>query len=188
MSRKTGKWPFDSATTIALLALLLSAVQFIVTAPLFSELLFSPEIVIRGSTVKVEAEQDYQLSAGYKLTNEGNATATNIEVGMQLGRDQKLSAIPDIISGLTEDTDNVIFKSIKIKIDRLLPEEEMLLLVVSISQKDELVVKLPESMGSYKLPRISYIRHAEGVGKMVDEPLFISVQSKEIARSIEAKK
>jgi hypothetical protein len=73
---KRWRWPWDSATTIALAALLLTLVQFALTTPVVVGVLWKPHLILwqGGSEFGTHAKV---------VINAGNAPAHNVEIEIQ---------------------------------------------------------------------------------------------------------
>ena len=159
-------WPFDAAITIALLALIISASQFIVTTPLFYALVFGPKVVVTGSGSKFNSD----MRAGtYLISNEGYSPANKIEIGMMLLNSQNLQFAPDFGAHVTEK-DEFAFKNVRIEIERLLPGETVFMFVYSKKKGEKWPAELANEFIKLghpdDFPIVSYVRYSEGRGKV----------------------
>jgi len=164
-------WPLDTTGTIAVLALVVSAIQLVVTAPMLSELFVSPSLVAVGSGSDPKAQQ---LTGTYIVRNEGNAPATKVEIGMGLQTDQRLMFLPNLVTNVVEEKGAVLVKNVRIEIERLLPDEQMVIIVIPGKDGNRLGTGLADFMvqgGITDFPTISYLRSAEGRGKIERRPL-----------------
>ena len=127
--KKKRLWPFDGAMTISVIALVISAIQFIVTAPLLGQLFVSPNLVIAA---KQMPPGDGSISGAFVVENTGNAPATNIEIGLITQISDTYLFFPNVVTDMREwKGDEIIFQNRVLKLDRLLPGEQMTILVLT---------------------------------------------------------
>lgn len=163
------KWPFDTSLTIAMLALVISTVQLIVTAPLFSALFVSPAVVVKEAVSYPKADF---LAGSYIIENMGNAPATKVEIGIVIEMNQRLWFLPNLVTNLVEGKNSVLVKPIRVEIERLLPREQITMLVVPGKKGKKVRTDSADNLieaETSNLPVISYVRSAEGVGKIKKE-------------------
>lgn len=114
------------------------------------------------------------MESMYLVTNEGNAPATKIEVGIGLQIDQRLIFLPNLVTNTVEEKNPALVKNIRIEIERLLPGEHMLIIALPGKDGNRLDPGLADFMvktGIKEFPSISYVRSAEGVGKIKHEAI-----------------
>lgn len=161
---KSIRWPHNAATTIALLALAVSCIQLVVTAPLLSAFFFTPKIKVDCSS---SAPTDPVLAATCTVVNQGNAPATKLEITITTQADQRVNYLPDIVSETISNKGETLIKNTKIEVDRLLPGEEFIILATPGPNLEKLnpeIAKILSESNIDKFPYISYVRYAEGIG------------------------
>ncbi|WP_310631482.1 hypothetical protein [Paraburkholderia sp.] len=165
------RWPANATVTIALLALLVSGVQLIVTAPLLTGYFISPKVEVDCTS---SAPKDEVLAATCFVVNKGNAPATKLEIGMSVQTDQQVAYLPDLVNETISQNNAVLTKNLKIEVDRLLPGESFLIVATPGSNLQKLppdVADFFTSAGIHEFPMISYVRYAEGVGHMTQHAI-----------------
>jgi hypothetical protein len=161
------KWPFDSAITIALLALIISAAQFLLTVPILTNFYVSPKLLVKGNGSDPKADV---LVGNYNVTNNGNAPATKIELGFVLQADQRISVIPNISANIVEEKSPSFIKNVRIEVERLNQGESFLVMVLpgpSLQKLNKGVAEFFQKSGVKEVPAFSFIRSAEGAGKFI---------------------
>jgi hypothetical protein len=164
---KKFKWPFDSAITIALLALIISAAQFLLTAPILTNFFVSPKLLVKGSGSDPKADV---LVGNYIVTNDGNAPATKIELGFMLQADQTISVLPNLSTNIVEEKSPDLIKNVRIEVDRLSPGESFLVMVLpgpSLQKLNKELAEFFQKSDVKEVPAFSFIRSAEGAGKFI---------------------
>lgn len=157
------KWPFDTAITIAILALMLSFAQFFLTTPIFVNLYFQPDLKISGSGSLLDSET---LVGTFVLRNDGRASAKNIEVGFVLQEKQRISIMPKLKSEIIVTDDSpVLVKNVRLDIPRLNSGEEVVILVMPGANGEVMNEELAgfmKSTGINEIPFVSFIRSESG--------------------------
>jgi hypothetical protein len=160
------RWPFKVATTISVVALVFSIVQFALTAPIVTSYYLVPKLVVTGKGSDPKAKV---LFGHFSVTNEGRAAATKIEIGMTIQIDQRVTIMPNIRTSVVEEPNPHFFKNIRIEIERLLPKEHVEIMVFpgpSLQQLRPDIADFFKSGGMREIPLVSFIRSAEGVGQI----------------------
>lgn len=175
LSKITKKWPFDAAITIALLALVISIGQFLLTAPIVNGLFVGPKLVVRGKGSDPKAEV---LVGSFNVANEGNSPATKIELGLVLQVDQRVNVMPNFGATIIEEKSPAFVKNIRIEVERLTPGENFFVMVLpgpSNQKLDAQVANFMVKSGIKEIPGFSFLRSAEGIGKFAPpEPVHRS--------------
>ncbi|WPC74947.1 hypothetical protein [Vibrio porteresiae] len=160
------KWPFDSAITIAIFALILSAAQFLLTTPIFVNFYLHPDLKISGSGSALDSET---LVGTFVLRNGGRAPAKNIEVGFVLQENQRILIMPKIKSEIVVTDDSpVLVKNVRLDIPRLNSGEEVVVLIMPSSNGERLnkeLVGFMKSSGIKEIPFVSFVRSEHGNGE-----------------------
>ena len=165
---KKFKWPFDSAVTIALFALMVSVAQFVVTAPLLTNFYVRPKLTVTGIGSDPRADV---LHGEFYVKNEGNAPATKVEIGIGIQVNQRLVLIPHIAT-VVEQENPVLVKNVRIEIERLLPGEFLAILVIPGLANEKLHNPLAEhlvKLGMKEFPSVTFVRSSEGGGKIIKQ-------------------
>ncbi|RYY86591.1 MAG: hypothetical protein EOO15_14100 [Chitinophagaceae bacterium] len=158
------RWPLDSATTIALVALFLSAIQLVATAPVLTAFYVSPTLVVEGQGSNPKSDV---LFGTYTVRNKGNAPATKIEIGFTLQADQRISIVPNINATIVEEKNPTLIKNVRIEVERLVQGEQFIIMVFpgpSNQKLDSQVADFFLKNGTKEVPSFSFIRSAEGMG------------------------
>lgn len=160
-------WKLDWALLIAGLALFVSAAQLVVTVPILSQKLFAPELVV---TVEKVTGKDESIVGSFKIENRGETPATSVEVGIITVMGDSFHVFPsgahDVVNKYPEQ---VLFINRTLNFDRILPGEEFSVLVSSLHRKKsetEAANRMLKAMGVKSMPNVSYVRSAEGRGKI----------------------
>lgn len=166
--RRFGKiaWP-SAATVIALLALVVSIVQFAVTAPMLTQFYVGPKLVVSG---KSATPKDKILFGHFIVANDGNAPATKIELGFIVQLDQRLTIAPNFNANIFEQKDAIFFKNVRVEVERLAPKEKFVVMIFPGPANETLrsdVAEFFTNSGMTKFPVLSFVRSAEGPGKFV---------------------
>ncbi len=159
------KWPFDAAITIALFALFLSVVQLFLNTPVLVNFYMEPELVVRGSGSDPKADV---LIGMFEVNNSGRASATNVEIGLTVQEDQRVSLMPNIEADITEDKEPVFIKKVRIKIPKLTSGETVVILAVPGPSNEKLKDELADFFvrsGIKEIPMIDFIKSDQGMGK-----------------------
>lgn len=159
------KWPFDAAITIALLALAVSSAQFLLTAPIVNNLFVGPKLVVRGKGSDLKADV---LVGTFNVANEGNASATKIELGLSLQIDQRVSVMPNFGATIVEEKSPAFIKNVRIEVERLTPGENFFVMVLpgpSNQKLDPQIADFFAKSGIKEVPTFSFLRSAEGIGR-----------------------
>ena len=114
---------WEPSTVIAAFALLISALQLVVTAPQIFQLLFGPKLTIEGYATDVSLDGPH--SGTMSLKNTGWSTANKVEIGIRTGGSAKVSLYPDVAVNVRVDAKEGIFTSHRIELERLLPNETL---------------------------------------------------------------
>jgi hypothetical protein len=171
-SRLTGWAPKDHGARAAYLAIFLSVIQLPLTIPVIAQWLFSPRVVISGMATKPTSKS---LAARLIVENTGNATATKVEIGLRLPRDQRLVISPNYVTKVVdEETDegNLIpsvlkTRSIRIEIERLLAGEKFVLTAISIPNPTASETERFFTALAYPtMPAVEFVRTAEVRGDL----------------------
>lgn len=159
------KWPFDVATTLSIIAIVLSGVQFILTTPVLTEFYLAPELVVTGSGSSTDAKA---MGGVFRLTNEGRAAANNVQLGLTLEEHQRISIMPNINAKIVPEEKSIFIKNVRIEIPKLTPKETVMIIVVSGHNGEQLrpdVAKFFVESGVREIPMVSFIKSDEGFGK-----------------------
>jgi hypothetical protein len=135
------------------------------TAPLIANLFVGPSLVVRGKGSPPEASV---LTGTYIISNEGNAPATKIEMGLVLQIDQRLSVMPNIGSNVVEEKSPAFLKNVRVEIERLSPGESAYVMVFpgpSLEKLDSRLANYFPKSGVKEIPLFSFVRSNEGPGK-----------------------
>lgn len=163
---KNYKWPFDTAITVAILSLVLSLTQFLLTTPIFVNFYFQPDLKISGVGSSLDSET---LIGTFVLRNEGGSPAKNIEVGFVLQENQRISIMPKIKSNIVVTDDNPVFiKNVRLDIEQLNSGEEVLILIMPGANGEVLnsdFINFMKSTGIQEVPFVSFIRSEQGCGE-----------------------
>ncbi len=119
---KKFKWPYDGATTIAVLALIIASLEYV--TPLVKSLYAKPQLVVEAD----EWSQGGFSGAVYEVFNAGNAPANSIEIGLILLADQRITIDPYLRVSISEEKGEGV-KDVRIETERLLPGERFFITV-----------------------------------------------------------
>ena len=159
-------WPYDAATTIAVLALTVSSLQFILTTPLFMGFYFQSALKIRGGGSPLDSDF---LAGVFILQNSGRSPATNVEIGLVLQEHQRISIMPKIKSEIIgADNTSYFPKNVRIEIPQLNAGEELLIAVVpdlNNTRLDSQTADMLRLGGVKEIPFVSYIKSEQGKGE-----------------------
>lgn len=162
----------DGALLVAILALVVSAVQLVVTIPLINQKLFAPHIVVSRVIPGLKSNKD---SVIYFIENQGSTPAHSVEVGVitVMGDDMIVfPAGPSTV--INPDERQVIFVNRTIVFERILPDEKFTLIVTNQGRtrsQDAAAATMMDKSGDRNFPRITFVRSAEGVGIVTKDPV-----------------
>jgi len=178
------KWPLDAATTIALVALVVSLAQFILTTPILSEIYFSPALVVR----EIGNDKNDPNLITFELKNEGATTAKNVQIGLTCHDSDKIILLPEKGSTITKNA-RAFIKTYDIFIPYLAKDETMVIVITvyDINQKYE-IRKLEDETNKWlkvgPFPSVPYVRCESGLGKIKCEQIKYDVLDKDKIDSI----
>lgn len=158
---KKRRWPFDAAVTIALLAVALSAIQFVVTAPLFTAMFVAPKIIVSGAGA---GPNDPTLIGVWTVSNEGLGIANRIEIGFSVLEGSRISFMPNIPVKVTREEHAASFQNLNIEIDRLFSKESILIFIAPPLEPKKIPAEILRSLSSIKgfqIPSVAYARSSE---------------------------
>ena len=159
-----GRWPFNAGVTVALVALVLSGLQLMVTAPLFSDLFSAPDLV----AVRERSDGE-RVAAIFTLTNEGNAPAIDVEVAVMTETGDLVICLPNYVAQKETRGSDVLFTTHVLRMDRLLPGEQMTLIVHTGNRDPDTQVLTNDMLNAMQIrhmPDISFLRSAQGMGRI----------------------
>ncbi len=162
------KWPFDAAITIAILALILSTLQFVFNSPILIKYYFKPKLIIQGSGSLIDSETSKITMGQFLLRNEGNVEATNVEVGFALQANQSISVSNNIKSKITTTENPILMKDVRIEIPRLNAGELVSFIMISKDKDGKLHKEYEDflkSAGITEIPYVSFIKSDQGPGE-----------------------
>lgn len=161
------KWKFDVSTTIAIVALALSVLQFVFNTPIFVDYYLKPKISISGSSTPLDTKLRV---ANFKLTNNGEKSATNVEVGLTVGSGDVVKIMPNIKSTIIEEEDAPLFKNVRIEIPKLNAGEVVLISTFQVDPSKALRPDIREHFkksGITSFPVIGFLRSDQGTGNIL---------------------
>lgn len=162
------KWP-SAPTAIALLALIVSGLQLIFTAPILTQFYIRPDLTVTGSPRP--GQKDKISVASYKVANDGNAAATKIEIGFLVDPTQRVALMPAIGANIVEQNQAGLIKFVRIEVERLSAGESFLVTIFPpTASKESAKREKPDSpfkAGWWLFPAFSFVRSAEGPGRYV---------------------
>ncbi len=149
------------ALLIAILALLVSALQFFVSTPYFEEYYYKSSFVIQKSAPITNGKE---CVINYRIFNPTKHAAHNVEVCIQILRDDTLQIYTYDIKPYSRSSG--FFKDCYFKIDHLLPNEQILMSVYSdIDSMNCYNRKIKLSPNFYlQFPNISLAKFDKGFG------------------------
>lgn len=164
-------WPFDAATTIATVALLMSGLQLVVSSPVLWGLYFKPRLV--GHLEGIERKPFKTI---YRFENRGNATAHHVELSVLTQKNDRVIITPDIAES-NIPTDNEAFVSHRIVISHQSPSETFEVTVIGDDRLDRIIDGAfspddpPNTLSALLtsiafFPTISALRSEEGPGEL----------------------
>lgn len=170
-STKKRGWPLDFALAIAGLALVVSIAQLLVTAPLFSQRLFGPKLIVTVNKVSSDA---IAVTGGFLVQNLGSTVATHVEIGIVTFPDSEIHVFPAGAHAITgNDESQALFLNRTLRFERLLPNERFSVLITELprpSEETKAANRLAKSMHLKPLPEVIFARSAEGMGEIVESP------------------
>lgn len=168
-------WPFDSAITIAVIALIVSIAQLICTTPLLLDLYFKPVLV--ATNVKYHGSKNNVVA--FSVHNEGSREAEMVELGIVTGENDTLTVMPDLGSMITHDN-SVWVRNHRVIVPYLSPEEgfNVLIRVDPKSPRNtngNLKYESNAEVVSTSIPAITYFRSKSGRGKILANKFDIKI-------------
>lgn len=150
------------ALFIAIFALLISTLQFVISTPYFQEYYYKSTFVIQEALPVIDGRK---CIINYRIFNPTKHTANNVEVCIQILRDDTLQIYTYDIKPYSRI--GGFFKDCYFKIDRLLPGEQILMSVYSnIDSLNCYNKKLELEPNVYlEFPNISLAKFDRGFGK-----------------------
>ncbi len=103
----------------------------------------------------------------FLVRNEGRASANNVQIGLLVQEHQRISLMPNINARITDDK-NPHVRNVRIEIPKILPKEEIVVLVVPGPNLEHLIqerAKLYLDLGIREIPMVSFIKSDEGQGR-----------------------
>lgn len=163
-----GNRGFDLTTFIAALALVVSAAQLFVTAPVLLQIFVKPELKVHQVEVKGATEEYYSGAAEiFLVKNEGSAPATKVELGLIVFEDQKVTVIPKV-GGRQISEQKDFLTSVRVEFEHLQSGEEIFVMVSesNLLKNGDERHKEANKRASAAVPAISFLRSSEGPGKI----------------------
>ncbi|HDY8159764.1 TPA: hypothetical protein RQL00_004435 [Vibrio vulnificus] len=146
---------------MAVIAFMLS----ILNTPILMNFYFEPDLIVRGGGSNPTSDV---LMGTFEIFNEGRAAAKNVEIGITVQKDQRVSLLPKIDAEIIEEKEPHFIKNVRIKISNLAAGEHVMLLALPGASNEELNPEVAQFMiesGIMELPFISYIKSDSGLGK-----------------------
>jgi len=157
--------PFDKATVIAFLALLVSFSQLALTTPLLLEIYFKPELTVTDLTISTKETN----SVGFSVYNSGNKKAENVELSIIAGENDRISVMPDLGSEVTHNN-SVWVRTYRILVPYLSPKEGFSVIVhIDPESPREAGGMTTDGLGmvqSGPLPAVTNFRSSAGPSKI----------------------
>ena len=173
------KWPFDSATTLSIIAIVLTVIQLFLSAPLLTQFYLTPDLVVTGSGSTLDAQN---LHGVFEVKNMGRAAANNVQIGLQLEEHQTISIIPNINAKIVQEEIKFFMKDVRIEIPKLMPKERIDILINSGPNGERFqpnVAKSLMTVGYTEIPLISFIKSDEGFGSDLTKGVDLKVIDKQ---------
>lgn len=155
----------NGSQLIAWLALGISFIQLLVSAPLLTDFYNKPKLILSGSGSSVHDP----ISAGsYVLRNEGRSIATNVEVGFNIRIGDRVRVMPALAHKLVTDKDPVMTDHARLEFGRILPGEAVMIIVMGNGESPipEKFAKFFDDSGIKNIPSVSYLRSDQGGGQV----------------------
>ncbi|MGE8169082.1 hypothetical protein ACQKO7_12860 [Pseudomonas putida] len=155
----------NNSQLIAWLALCISFVQLLASAPLLTDFYNKPKLIISGSGSGVHEP----ISDGsYVLRNDGRSVATNVEVGFNIRIGDRVRVMPALAHKLVTDKDPVITDHARLEFGRILPGEAVMIIVIGSGESPipEKFAKFFDDSGVKNIPSVSYLRSDQGGGQV----------------------
>ena len=160
------KWPFDTATTLSIIAIVLTLIQLVLSTPVLTEFYLTPDLVITGGGEKPDAKV---LMGVFEVENRGRASAKNVQIGFMMEEHQRLSIVPNINAKIVQQDEPIFFtKNVRIEIPKLTPKEKVRVMIYPGSGLEQLrsdLAKFFMEAGLKEFPAVSFIKSDEGDGK-----------------------
>jgi hypothetical protein len=161
------KWKLDASTTIAIVALALSVLQFIFNTPIFVDFYLKPKISISGSATPLGSDQRL---GSFTLTNSGEKSATNVEVGLTVGSGDVVKIMPNIKATIIEEEEAPLFKNVRIEIPKLNSGEVVLISTFQVDSDTSLRPDIRDffkESGITSFPMVGFLRSDQGAGNVL---------------------
>ena len=132
--------------------------------PLLVTFYIEPELVVRGRGSDPKADV---LMGTFQVTNEGRASATNVEIGLTIQKDQRVSIAPNIEAQFIEDKNPVFVKKIRILIPKLTSGETIIIMALpgpNLEKLNDEVADFFVRSGIKEIPMINFIKSDQGMG------------------------
>ncbi|ETJ84970.1 TPA: hypothetical protein ACPVXQ_004618 [Vibrio parahaemolyticus] len=137
----------------------------ILNTPILMNFYFEPDLIVRGGGSNPTSEV---LVGTFEISNEGRAVAKNVEIGITVQKDQRVSLLPKIDAEIIEEKEPHFVKSVRIKISNLAAGEHIILLALPGASNKALHPEVAQFMvesGAMEIPFINYIKSDSGLGK-----------------------
>jgi hypothetical protein len=156
-------WPFDTAITISVIALVISFAQLLVTTPFVVDLYLKPRLVVE----QVPHSGSPNVVTFY-VRNDGRATAKSIEIGVVAGEQDRVSTMPDL-GGTVNNDESKVIRNFRVTVPYLNRSEGFWVHVYrDASTPQNLVGQLidrPEIwLDTGPIPAVTYLRSDGGAG------------------------
>ncbi|WP_153008552.1 hypothetical protein [Pseudomonas parafulva] len=159
----------NSSLVIAWLALGVSFVQLLASAPLLTDFYNKPKLIVSGSGSGV---RDSMSVGSYILRNEGRSAATNVEIGFNIRIGDRVRVMPALAHKLVTDKEPVITDHARLEFARILPGEVVMIMVIGNGKSPipDDIAKFFEDSGLKNIPSVSYLRSDQGSGHVDQSP------------------
>jgi hypothetical protein len=158
-------WPFDTATTLSIIAIAVSVLQFLLTTPVLTQFYMTPELIVTGGGSSPDGQT---LTGFFQLTNEGRALANNVQIAFTLQEHQRISVMPNVNATIVPDEKPAVIKNVRVEIPKVLSKEQIMIWVWPGPNGERLHPELAKAFmegGVREIPMVSFVKSDEGFGK-----------------------
>ena len=137
----------------------------VLNTPILMGFYLEPDLIVKGGGSDLNSEV---LVGTFEISNEGRVSAKNVEVGVTVQEDQRISLLPNIDAQIIEQKDSHFVKNVRIKISNLAAGEKVIVLAISGPNNEKLNPEIAQFLlesGVTEVPFISYVKSDSGLGK-----------------------
>ena len=158
-------WPFDTATTLSIIAIAVSVLQFLLTTPVLTQFYMTPELIVTGGGSSPDAQT---LAGSFRLTSEGRALANNVQIALTLQEHQRIQVMPNVNATIVHDEKAAVIKNVRVEIPKVLSKEQIMIIIWPGPNLERLrpgLAKAFMELGVREIPMVSFVKSDEGFGK-----------------------